>query len=125
MHNHSTKETDPCARTQPDSPQTVSTVLAFVVRNSYLKLREQLELCCIAPCSPRLASSPAQGWPHIMARCIKSIPDKRLCDHFNNIFLPGCNQRKLLCLFVSRWLYLITRGAWQNKLPFRKHCSLM
>lgn len=36
MCNHHTKEPDPCTRIQRRSPQTASTILAFVVRNSWL-----------------------------------------------------------------------------------------
>lgn len=36
MCNHRTKETDPCTRIQNHHPQTASTILAFVVRNSWL-----------------------------------------------------------------------------------------
>ena len=77
-------------------------------------LTNQLSLCWIAPCSREVASSPAQGWPHLKPGCLQApIPEERLCSDFN-IFLPSGNQRKLVCLFVSRCSYLTTRAVWQR-----------
>lgn len=105
----------------------------FVVRNSRILSRADKPAWVVLDCPLQSKGRivPSAGLAsHSMARRIKSErlqapnPEKRLCDNFNNIFLPGHNQRKLVCLFVSRCSYLITRAAWQKKLPFKKHCSL-
>lgn len=115
---------------QPRSPQTVSTILAFVVRNCWIISRADepawVVLDCPLQLKGRIVPSAGLASHHgiKLERLQALIPEKRLSDNFNNIFLPGHNQRKLVCLFVSRCSYLITRAAWQKKLPFKKHCSL-
>lgn len=115
------------------APQAARTALAFVVGKRCAVPRADSPDWAVLDCplqpKGRIVpgaelASPVTAWHITPERWREPSPQNRLCDHFNNSFLPGSNQRKLVCLCVSRCFYLITRGALQNKLPVKKHCSL-